>query len=312
MSTYVASYLVMASIYAIAVLALNFQWGFTGLMNFGIGAFYMLGAYSAAILSAPPSPEHLGGFGVPFPLDLIAAVLIPGVVAFLVGYPALQLSGAPFAIATLAIHETLYLIVHNERWLTNGVWGIRGIPRPFYEWMPQTYDFFYLGIALVVLVFVYFLIEKLINSPWGRVARAIRGDEKMTEMSGKDVWKYKMQSFVFGSMVIGLAGGVYVHYTGLVSPTVFSPLMSIFIVWLMMIVGGTGNNIGVILGAFIVWGIWTGSDFLTGFLPAGSETQIGFVRMLLLGILLVIIVLIRPQGILGKQQMMSLEKAEQD
>lgn len=302
MISYVASYLVMASIYGIMALALNFQWGFTGLMNFGIGVSYMLGAYTSAILTSPASPEHLGGFGVPFPVDLIGAAMFSAFVAFLIGFPALRLKGGPFAIATLAIYETIYLIVHNEMWLTNGVWGLRNIPRPFYSRVPQNYDLFYLIIAGGVLICCYLFFQKAIVSPWGRVVRAVNGDEPMALMSGKHAWQYKMQSFVMGSAVAGLAGGIFVHYTGFVSPTTFTPLIASFIVWLMVMIGGSGNNKGVLIGAFLVWGIWTGGEFLTGFLPSGMETRMGFIKMLLMGLLLLIVILTRPGGIIGQRK----------
>jgi branched-chain amino acid transport system permease protein len=302
MINYVSSYLVMACIYAIMALALNLQWGFTGLMNFGIGTFYMLGAYTSAILTGMPSPDHLGGFGVPVLIGFIGAAAISGLVAYLISFPALKLRGGPFAIALLAIQETIFLVMKNESWLTNGVWGIRGIPRPFFERVnPRNFVYVYLLIAAGVLALTYFAVEKAINSPWGRVLRGIREDEHLTSMSGKDCFNYRMQSFVFSSMVMGIAGALYVHYTGFVSPQVFSPLMSTFIVWLMVMVGGTANNRGVVLGAFIVWAVWVGSDFLTDFVPAGIATQIGFIRMFFVGIILCVTILMRPQGILTQK-----------
>jgi len=302
MLSYIASYLVMASIYGIIALALNFQWGFSGLMNFGIGASYMLGAYSAALLSSAPTAEHLGGFGVPFPFDLIGAAVIPAFIAFLIGFPALRLKGGPFAIATLAIHEIIYLIVHNEMWLTNGVWGIRDISRPLYSQMPQQYDFFYLLIAGGLLIVFYFFFRKVVRSPWGRVIRGVKVDEDMALMSGKHAWSYKMQSFVLGSAVAGIAGGLFVHYTGFVSPTNFTPLMATFIVWLMVMVGGSGSNRGVLVGTFFVWGVWTGSEFLTDLFPGSMETRAGFMRMFLMGIILLIVIMTRPQGIFGRKK----------
>jgi len=166
---------------------------------------------------------------------------------------------------------------------------------------PRHYVFFYLIIAAGVLAIFYFAIEKAVNSPWGRVLKGIREDEMLTAMSGKDCFGYRRQSFVFSSMVMGIAGAVYVHYTGFVSPQIFNPLMSTFIVWLMVMVGGTGNNRGVILGAFLVWAIWVGSDFITNFVPASIATQIGFIRMFFVGIILVITILTKPQGILTQK-----------
>jgi branched-chain amino acid transport system permease protein len=120
-------------------------------------------------------------------------------------------------------------------------------------------------------------------------------------MSGKDCFLYRQQSFVFSSMVMGIAGGLYVHFTGFVSPQVFSPLMSTFIVWLMVMVGGTGNNRGVILGSFLVWAIWVGSDFFTDFVPARVATQIGFIRMFFVGSILFVTILTKPQGLLTQK-----------
>jgi branched-chain amino acid transport system permease protein len=107
-------------------------------------------------------------------------------------------------------------------------------------------------------------------------------------------------------MVMGVAGALYVHFTGFVSPQVFSPLMSTFLVWLMVMVGGTGNNRGVILGAFLVWAIWVGSDFLTDFIPASIATQIGFIRMFFVGSILGVTILTKPQGLLT-QKLLTIE-----
>lgn len=301
MLSYFSSYLVVACIYAIMALGLNLQWGFTGLMNFGIGAFYMLGAYTSAILTGSPSPDHLGGFGLPIILGMLGAALLPGLVSWLLSFPALKLRGGPFAIALLAIMETLHLVIRNESWLTNGVWGIRGIPRPFFELVnPRAYSFYFLVIAAIALLLTWLAMQRAVNSPWGRVLRGIREDKYLTSMSGKNILRYQKQSFVFSSMIMGIAGGLYVHYTGFVSPQVFS-LMSTFIVWLMVMVGGTGSNSGVVLGAFLVWAVWVGSDFLTDLVPASIATQIGFIRMLAVGTILMVTILARPQGLLSRR-----------
>ena len=167
--------------------------------------------------------------------------------------------------------------------------------------MRRTFLFVFPVVAAGVLALTYYAVERAVNSPWGRVLRGIREDEILTEMSGKDCFRYRRQSFVFSSMVMGLAGALYVHYTGFVSPQVFTPLMSTFLVWLMVMVGGTGNNRGVILGAFVVWAIWVGSDFITDLVPAGVATQIGFIRMFFVGAILAVTILTRPQGLLTQK-----------
>ena len=198
--------------------------------------------------------------------------------------------------------ETLHLVIRNESWLTNGVWGIRGIPRPFFELVnPRTYSFYFLIIAASALILTWLAMQRAVNSPWGRVLRGIREDEYLTSMSGKNIFRYRQQSFVLSSMILGVAGSLYVHYTGFVSPQVFSPLMSTFIVWLMVMVGGTGSNSGVVLGAFLVWAVWVGSDFLTDLVPASIATQIGFIRMLVVGAILMVTILTRPQGLLSRR-----------
>lgn len=306
MISYLVSYLTMASIYGVASLALNIQWGFTGLMNFGLGAFYMLGAYTSALLTSPSSPEHIGGFGMPFILGLIGAAAISGIIAYLLSFPALRLSGGFFAIAMLAIMETIRLIVQNEGWLTNGIWGLRGIPTPLRGLFgAKPSQFLYMGIAMVVLVGTYYFVERSVRSPWGRILAAIREDESMCSICGKNVWEYKMQSFVVGSMVMGIAGAIYAHYINFISPASFTPLMSTFIVWLMVLLGGSGSNRGVVLGAFVVWGVWIGSEFLIGSLPSGMATRAGFIRMFILGFLLDIILVLRPQGLIGREDIVS-------
>ncbi len=306
MFNYLIAFLIMASIYAIAALALNLQWGYTGLMNFGIGSFYILGAYTSSILSTDPSPEYVGGFGLPIVVGVLGAALLSGIVAYLLAFPALRLQGGFFAIFMLAISETFRLIVKNEGWLTNGVWGIRGIPKPFQQQLStDVTQFLFLVIALGALGLTYLLTESGVRSPWGRVLRSIREDEKTAEMSGKNTWNYKVQSFVFGSVVMGVAGALYAHYTGFISPESFSPLMATFIVWLMILLGGTGSNRGVILGAFVVWGVWVGSEFLIDYLPSDVATQAGYIRMFLMGLLLEVILLLRPQGLLGREKIIS-------
>jgi branched-chain amino acid transport system permease protein len=155
------------------------------------------------------------------------------------------------------------------------------------------------------MVIIYLLIERAIRSPWGRVLRAIREDEVSAAMSGKDIFKFKMQSFIFGSMVMGVGGALFAHYMKAVSPDIFTPLYGTFLIWVMLIAGGSGNNKGAILGAYVIWGIWIGTQLLTDFLPYTLKARAPYIRFLVIWILLEIILIYRPQGILGEEKKVS-------
>ena len=155
------------------------------------------------------------------------------------------------------------------------------------------------------MVVIYLLIERAIRSPWGRVLRAVREDEVSAGMSGKNIFSFKMQSFIFGAMVMGIGGALYAHYTKSISPAVFTPLYGTFIIWVMLMAGGSGNNKGAILGAYAIWAVWIGTTFLTDFLPYTLKARAPYLRFLLIGILLEIILIYRPQGILGEEKKVS-------
>lgn len=301
---YLFFFVSMAGIYAIATLGLNVHWGFTGLFNVGLAASFAIGAYASAILTLDPRPAHLGGFGLPIVLGWLGGAGMAGMGSLLVGIPTLRLKGDYLAIATLGIAATVVLIIRNEGWLANGVWGISGIPQPLHGWVsPQNYPMVYMVIVLLVLVAVYVLLEHLIRSPWGRVLRAIREDEIAAAAAGKNVFRFKMQSFILGSMLVGLAGSLYAHFIRFISPDAFNPIMGTFIIWIMLTVGGKGNNKGAVLGAFVVWCIWGGTEFFTNLLPAALTTRAGFIRIILIGVFLVIMLLKRPQGLLKEKRM---------
>jgi len=223
-----------------------------------------------------------------------------------IGIPTLKLREDYLAITTIGIAETIRLVFNNEQWLANGPRGLMGLPQPLQEWInPRDYNYLYLVIVILILVVIYLAIERAIRSPWGRVLRAIREDEISTAMSGKDIFYFKMQSLILGSMIMGIGGALYAHYTKSISPDVFTPLYGTFIIWVMIIVGGSGNNKGAILGAFVVWGIWIGTKFMTDLLPYTLKARAPYIRFLLIGILLEFILIYRPQGLLGEEKRVS-------
>ena len=280
---------IFASIYMLLSLGLNLQWGYTGLFNVGIAGFYAIGAYTSALLTTPPSPHHLGGFDLPIPVGMLGALLTSGLLAYIVGRPTLRLREDYLAIATISLAETLRLVLKNEAWLTNGVQGLRDIPRPFQQTFGAFYDV------------VYLASERLILSPWGRVLKAIREDEAVAASVGKNVFRFKMQALVLGAMIMGLGGSFYAHYVKFISPDTFNPLMGTFLVWVMLMAGGSGNNRGAMVGAAVIWGLWSFSEVLTDKLPSPLDTRASYLRVMLIGFVLQGILLKRPQGIVPEQ-----------
>ena len=311
---FLAGSAIMASIYAIFSLGLNVHWGYSGLFNIGIAGFFAIGAYTSALVTSPlPSGdlanyvEQAIGLNLPFLVGVIAAGLVCGLLAIPIGIPTLRLREDYLAIATIGIAVTIQRMFSNERWLANGPQGMVGLKKPLGDLVaPNLYNFVYLAIVVVILVVIYYAVERGIRSPWGRVLRAIREDEVVTQSAGKDVFLFKMQSLVFGAVIMGIGGALYAHYARAIQPSVFNPLFGTFIIWIMLILGGSGNNKGAILGAFVVWTIWSGTGYLIDqVIPVTWAARAPFIRLLVIGLLLVGILLGRPQGILGEEKQVS-------
>jgi len=299
--SYAIFFLILVSIYGLLSLGLNIQWGYTGMLNVGVAAFFAVGAYASAIVTTPPSPEHLGGFGLPFAVGFVAAMACAGLIALLIGLITVNLRSDYLAIATIGIAEIVRLVLKNEEWLTNGVRGIGGIDRPFRGWVDHGDDLLYMLLGVILVAVVYAASERLYRSPWGRVQRAIRENETTARAMGKNSTRFRLESFVLGSSVMGLAGALYAHFVGFISPEAFDPLFATFIVWVMLIAGGSGNNRGAILGALVIWGVWSGTEIAISRLPETVITQAGALRVMLVGILLQVILLWRPHGLLPEQ-----------
>ncbi|WP_455382910.1 branched-chain amino acid ABC transporter permease [Salinispira pacifica] len=295
--SYIVFFFSMAGIYAILALGLNVQWGFTGETNIGVAGFFAIGAYTTAILTSPADSEYLGGFNLPFIAAIVGAIIFCGLIALAVGFLTLNLRGDYLAIATIGIAETLRLYLTNADSVTGGVRGIAGIPQPFANLIPGGNALTFLALILVVLAAVYFAFERLYRSPWVRVLRAVRSNEPATLASGKNVLRFRIEAFVVGSIAMGLAGVLYAAFNRFVSPEAFDPIYGTFLVWVMLIAGGSGNNLGAVSGAVIIWGVWSATDYLTSLLPGAWDTRAAAIRIFLIGLLLEIILILRPQGI---------------
>jgi branched-chain amino acid transport system permease protein len=311
---FLAGFAVMATIYAIFSLGLNVHWGYTGLFNIGIAGFFAIGAYTSALVTSPlPTGvqadyvQQAIGLNLPFLVGVIAAGLVCGLIALPIGIPTLRLREDYLAIATIGIAVTIQRIFNNEQWLANGPQGMVGLKKPLGDLVaPNLYNFVYLAIVAVFLVVIYIAVERGIRSPWGRVLRAIREDEVVAQSAGKDVFLFKMQSLVFGAIIMGVGGALYAHAVRAIQPSVFTPLFGTFIIWIMLILGGSGNNKGAILGAFVVWTIWSFTGYVIDqVIPVTWAARAPFIRLLVIGLLLVGILLIRPQGVLGEEKQVS-------
>ena len=206
--SYGSFFLVFASSFAIIVLGLNLQWGFTGLFNVGVAGFVAVGAYTSAILTTPETADRFGGFGWPVAAGWLAAMATSGLAGLLVGAVALRLRDDYLAITTFGVAVTLQLVATNAQRLTGGPFGVQFIPKPLQDWLgtglPWTLG--YLALTLTLLAIVYLALERLVRSPWGRVLRAIREDEDAAASLGKRAFVFRLQSFVIGSALMGLGG----------------------------------------------------------------------------------------------------------
>ncbi len=327
---YLSFFGVTAGIFAVLSLGLNVQWGYTGLFNIGIAGFFAIGAYTSALISGPPPGpvdwRIIGGWGLPFPLGVLGACTVAALVALGIGFLTLRLKEDYLAITSIGIAEIIRLVIKNESWLTNGVVGFTNIPSPLRQpilngvngllsshpeypnWLSRlfgnAYIWFYLIFVVLMILVIYLLLERALHSPWGRVLRAIREDEVAVAAQGKNVSAFKLQAFVLGASLMGLAGSLYAHHARYLSVAKFEPFYGTFIVWVMLVAGGSGNNRGAILGSLFVWGLWAGTDFLTMSLPL-SDTRAAALRVALIGLLLILVLLLRPRGILGEKRFVS-------
>jgi branched-chain amino acid transport system permease protein len=314
MLSFLISFAVMASIYAILSLGLNVHWGHTGLINFGIAGFFCIGAYTTALVTSPMPTGILAqyvkqafGFNAPFLVGVIAAGVICALLAVLIGMLTLRLSEGYLAISTIGIAETIRIFFNNERWLANGPQGLIGLPQPLHNLVPPAYyNYVYLVIVVIFLAVIYIALEKGIRSPWGRVLRAIREDEIMSGADGKNVFYFKLQSLALGAFIMGVGGALYAHFSAAIQPSAFEPLFGTFVIWAMVTLGGTGNNKGVIAGAFVVWALWSWSTFMIlKLVPPVFQTRAPFIRYVLIGVLLIFIVLKKPKGIISEERQVS-------
>lgn len=290
MEAYFLAIAIFVAIYTLLTLGLNLQYGLTGLTNFGVVGFFAIGAYASAILTTMGYPIILG-FAVGAILSIAAA--------WPIGLIALRLRDDYFAIATLGFSEVVRVVVISEQELTNGVQGIPGIPRLFAFADSRTLQpLLVLGTLLLVNLTVVLAMRRIVRSPFGRMIGAIRDNEEAVRALGKDPARFKTQVLMVGAGLAALGGSFYAHYVGYVAPDQFIPLVT-FQIWMAMILGGAGKISGAVVGTIVLMVILEGSRFLPDLLPFVSGAAMAEIRIFVVGLVLVLFTLYRPQGLMG-------------
>jgi ABC-type branched-subunit amino acid transport system permease subunit len=307
---------VVAGIYTIFALGLQLQFGFAGLLNFGQVAFMAVGAYTMAILVV----KEGWSTWLAAPLALAAAA----VAGLLLGLPALRLRSDYFAIVTIAFSEIVRYVATNEDALTGGSQGTIALGKVgsaaeyngqwtrFQDWVQGRLHLTSKDTAMLVIVWVVALalltlVWLAVRTPWGRVLRAIREDEDAAASLGKNVLAYKLQALALGAALAGIAGLFYAWQFSFFSPDDFQPLLTFF-AWMIVILGGLGRVWAVPVGAAVFGFLFAGTRFLD-FRPLSSldSADRAYLRLIIIGLVIIGLVLVRPQGILGKRDEMVLE-----
>ncbi len=275
---YYLQVLVFIGIYVVLALSLNLLNGYVGLLSIGHAAFYAIGAYASAKLTMEA--------GLPWLLALPASGAVAGAFGFLVAKPTLRLSGIYLTLVTLGFHMILFLVLQNWMGFTNGPLGIMDIPPPsaFGRELGSGRDYYYLVLALSVLTIVS--MNRLLTCRFGRALTAIRENELAAEATGVDTTRYKTQAFVLAAFYAGIAGSFYAHFVKFISPDSFY-INESFILLAMLAFGGQGNLIGPVAGAAIL------------ILIPEVFRPLQEYRMFVYGGILVVMMLVRRQGLLG-------------
>ena len=280
---------IVALIYALLALGLNLQFGLTRLVNFGIVAFFAIGAYTSALLALA---------GIPLVISFTCATLLAGLAALPIGLLSLRLREDYLAIVTLGFSETVRITLQQEEWLTKGVQGLPGIPKVFAWLGAGQADSALFVLLLCLTTLIAWGTVRLTRSPLGRLLRAIGDDEAALMALGKNPTKFKVQIFMLGAGLAGLAGAFYAHFITFISPEQFIPLVT-FYVWMALIMGGSGTVRGALGGAVLLMVFLEGSRFLKDWIPGVSEVQMASVRLAAVGLALILITLYRPNGLFG-------------
>ncbi len=306
---YIATLGVYFCTYNIFALGLNIQFGYAGILDFTVITFMAMGGYMAGVASLGPSQPGSGiyyilGLSLPWPLALFIGAAAAGALGYAVGLIALRrLRSDYLAIVTLAAGSIVLGIVGNSNGLFDGFEGLVGVPQPFagvLNLSPNSYTLFFLGMCAVIMVICWLVANRIYNSPLGRTMRAIREDLDVAEAYGKRTFRVRMTAMVTGCVFVGIGGVLTIWFITALAPAGWGTSET-FVVWAALIVGGRGNNLGAVVGSFLVAVLFNEA---TRFLPAipSFPSLIPEIRNICIGALVILTLWFRPQGVIGERK----------
>ncbi len=266
------------------------------------------------------SAGFIGGLGLPVWLGWLAGGIVAGVLAWFVGHICLGLRSDYLAIATLGIAEIIKAILKNADWLTRGTLTVSPLPWPVAT--PGEIGFvasraLYLALMVVIIGLILWLLQRAYNAPWGRMIRAIRDNELSSAAMGKDVNGRRLEVFIFGSVLMGIGGAALITFNSIFDPSGFLPLHHTFLIWVMVILGGAGNNMGTLLGVVIVYIVWVVSEPATLLVfevirfiglewfdwqaPNDFDSRALQMRVFLIGLTITLVLRYAPRGLLPEK-----------
>ena len=305
---YLTTLLVYGGVDVLACWALNLQFGFTGLLNFAFILFQSVGAYTAAVLTLGPQSGNGGfqhyiiGATLPFPLPMIIAGLVGAVLSLVVGVIALRRLRSDYqAVVMLVVSIMASYVVVNDIALFNGSAGVALVPEPLADRLNLSmigYQWFYVGITLLICLICYFFLHRLTRSPFGRALRALRDNEAAAMSLGKNVTSFRLLAFCTGGALAALSGALLVQFIGTWAPQAWL-YPETFVFMAAVIIGGRANNVGALVGALLVP---VGFNEATRFIPQfGPPGLVEALQWIAIGLLIIGFLWFRPQGIIPER-----------
>lgn len=299
---FVAGTLTLAGIYAALSLILNLSAGWGGLWDLGMAGTVGIAAYvfTIATISSADFPDQGVALGLPVPVGILLSGVVTGLVALLIGIPSLRLRGEYFLITTFAFAEVARQLMINQSGITGGTIGINQLDRPFEDLvLGSSYRYLLLAMTFAVVLALYLLLRRLGRSPYGTMLRSLRDNEPLARALGKDVVRFRIQTFVLAGVLVGLVTPLYVWYLRRVVPDLFAADLT-FTVWTALVIGGIGSFRGPAIGAIALIALMEAMQFLQ--VDAEKAVFLSTLRPLILGLLLILVLRLRPDGLFTERR----------